>query len=774
MSASVISASATAMSEVQGQSGITLEMDLRLSADRLSYYDDGQGVHVEGIKIGSSESPGSAAFHRTRIDIGADAGLNLEYLVEDRRIEFADVRLAGAPGVSMGGLFFDHSLDGYFKLRSGGAVGGEGYTFDTAYTVTGGRLGYRTNGNAVFLDDVSMNFEALGVTLDVVGSTLQLAAPRVTGDWTVGAIRYSDDPAFHGRSHGADGSLLPSYGSLSATYDITTSTGITAGGRQGEGLRIDNETTIHGASLEYIDDGYALALRDITGHYRIQDLRLDVTNDWQNRPAVGLTLGKFEGDISVGSIEMGAGGNSVGAVNFRFIFEDHAFNGANYTNAFYLQGGGHQDAGPQGLRVAAEWSLKLADLSFTEDGNRVWVSGLQSWGRGDVTVNVTRNEVRNGTQFYDGLRVGFENLKAGYRINGMRVGSEDAPLQGGTELLLAMGVYPAYEFEMDGHITLGAGGASGDGLTVNSDIAIRNGRAAVMAAPYDDRSGEIPQKGLWLTDVTYDGHVRDMTIDMSEEGLVMETGEAWSTMDVGNVRVGTADDGESFGRLRLQSFEKGSTMVIAPGGAGNVCVGGTGATSTACSASGGMWEERGEQGITIGMKKILARAEGPDKRNAVLWETNRTPDGQGQGINGTGTGLLLNDIYTSDGEDLNGDGIVDNEFGVRANLAVDVYQTKVTKKQDGPDSLGVIGARGDEKIMDASAPHGYRYVSSTTAADRLNRPIGFAVKAEARFKELSINSVDLIHPVGGAQTVIYGATLQNFDIRSNLTATPIP
>ncbi|MCK0107636.1 hypothetical protein [Marinobacter sp. S0848L] len=133
----------------------------------------------------------------------AGAGLNLDYLVEDRRIEFADVRLAGAPGVSMGGLFLDHSVDGYFRLRSGGAVGGEGYTFDTAYTMTGGRLGYRTNGSAVFLDDVTMNFEALGVTLDMVGNTLQVAAPRVTGDWSAGAIRYSDDPAFHGRSHGS-------------------------------------------------------------------------------------------------------------------------------------------------------------------------------------------------------------------------------------------------------------------------------------------------------------------------------------------------------------------------------------------------------------------------------------------------------------------------------------------------------------------------------------------------------------------------------------------
>ena len=760
----------SAMSRIQGQSGITLEMSLNMSADSVSYYDDGQGVHLEGFRVGSSESPGQGAFHKTRIDIGADASLNLDYLVEDRRIEFSDIRLAGAPGLSMGGVFFDHTLEGTLSIRQGGGVGGNGYTFDTAYTMTGGRLGYRTNGNAVFLDDITMSVEALGVTLDLVGDTLELVSPRVKGNWSVGAIRFSDDPG----NYGAGGAALPSYGALQGTYELSAKTGITAGGRQGEGLRIDSETTIHSASFLYIDDGNALALRDITGEYRIHDLRLDVAEDWQGRPAVALTLEKLEGDVNIGAIELGGNGQSFGSVNLSFVLEDQVFNGRTYTNALYLQGGGHADAGPQGLRLATEWSLRLADLSYTEDGNRVVISGLQSWGQGDVTVNVTRDEVRNGTRFYDGLRVGFERLKAGYRINGLRVGSDDAPLQGGTELLLALGVYPAYEFEMDGHVTLGAGGASGDGLTINSDIYIRDGKAAVIAAPYDEGSGEIPQKGLWLTEMTYEGHVRDMTVDITGEGLVMETGEAWSAMDVGNVRVGTSADGSSFGRVRLQSYEKGSAMVISPGGAGDVCVGGAGGTSAACTASGGTWEARGEEGVTIAMKKVLASAEGPDKRNSILWETNRSVDGQGRAVNGTGTQLLIDNISTSDGGDFNGDGVDDNTYGIRTDLTVDIYQTRVTKKEDGPDSRGVIGSRGDEKIMDPNASQGYRYVATPAQADVANRPLGFAVQAETRFKELSINNIDLIHPNGGAQTAVFGAKMQNFDIRANLTATPIP
>ncbi|MGM0769292.1 MAG: DUF6160 family protein [Pseudomonadota bacterium] len=763
------------LADISGQSGITMEMDLQMTADRLSYFDDDQGIHLEGFRVGSATDPDGRASHLIRVDITDDAALNLDYLVEDRRIEFGDIRLAGAPGLSMGGLFFDHNMDGYLKIRSGGALGGSGYTFDSAYTMTGGRLGYRTNGNEVFLDDITLNVEALGVTLDVVDDTLQLEAPGIIGSYEVGAIRYSNNPLNHGVTRDVtSGAQLPSYGGLRGAFDLSASTSLRGGGRDGEGLRIDNETVINSAHFLYLDDGRALALRDITGYFRVNDLRVDVTDDWHGRAALGLTLGSLEGEVNIGAVEMGAGGRSMGEVNVSFLLEDQTFNGRAYTNAVYLQGGGHPDAGEQGLRLAAEWSLRLADLSYVEDGNRVIFSGLQSWGRGDVTVNVTRDEVRNGTRFYDGLRIGFEGVEAGYRINGLRVGSEDAPLQGGTELLLALGFYPAYEFTLDGHVTLGAGGASGDGLTINSDIRIRDGSAALIAAPYDEGAGEIPQQGLWLTELSFDAHLRDMTVDVTDDGLAMVSAESWSTMDVGNLRVGDKASGQSFGRFVVQKYETGSSMTIRPGGAGDVCAGGAGSTAAACSASGGIWERRGEEGITIELKQILARAVDETRKNSFAWETNRQPGSDGRPVSGTGTRLVMNDIYTSDGGDFDNDGVDDNTFGIRTDLSVDVYQTRVVKKNDGPDTLGVSGARGDEKIMDASAAAGYRYESSPSAADLENRPLGFAVRAQSRFKELSINNIDLIHPVGGAQTVVYGVKMQNFDIKANLTATPIP
>ncbi|MBK1888373.1 DUF6160 family protein [Marinobacter sp. DY40_1A1] len=762
------------LASVSGQSGITLEMDLGVTADKVTYYDDGKGIHLEGFRVGSASDPNGSAHHVVKVDIGADASLNLGYLVEDRRIEFGDIRLAGAPGLSMGGVFLDHSLEGYVNIKQGGATGGAGYTFDTAYTMTGGRLGYRTNGNEFFLDGITMDVEALGITLDVVGDTLKLGAPRIVGNWKVEAIRYSGNALNHGVSTDAgSGALLPSYGGISGEFDLSSNSDIRAGGREGEGLRFDSQTTIHSASFLYHDDANVLALRNITGYLNVQDLRLDVATDWNNRPALALTLGAMAGEFNVGTIEMGANNKSIGEVNANFLFQDHSYNGNSYTNAIYLQGGGHAEAGPQGMRLATEWSLANADISYTEDGNRVIFSGLQSWGRGDVVLNVTREEVRGGTQFFDGLRIGFENVTAGYRINGLKVGSDDAQLQGGTELLLALGFYPSYEFELDGHITLGAGGASGEGITVNSDIRIRNGKAAIIADAYDKGRGEISQKGLWISELEYDAHVRGMTIDATADGLEMVTAESWGTMDIGNLRVGDKSAGGSLGRFVVQSYELGSSMAILPGGAGDVCAGGAGTAQMVCEASGGIWETRGEEGVTVRLKQILARADG-NKKNAFSWEANRELDSNGNPVNGTGASVLLNDIYTSDGGDFDGDGVDDNTFGIRTDLAVDVYQTKVVKKQDGPDLLGVVGAKGDEKIMDASAAQGYRYVSNPTQGDLANRPLGFAVKAQSQFKELSINNIDLIHPTGGAQTAVYGVMMQNFDIRANLTATPIP
>ena len=446
----------SAMSQISGQSGITIEAGISASADRLSYFDDGQAIHLEDFRIGGINE-GDTSFNKTKIDIASDGALNLEFLSENRRIEIGDISLPGSEK-GMGGIFFDQGrMTSNVSMRSGGALGPSGYTYDASTSLSGGRLGYRTNGNEVFLNNMGAMVTSNNNTLDVNGDTLQLRSPEIDGFLVVGGMLYSDGPVADYDDVGS----LASYGSFYTDFTLSSETDIKAGGFSGEGLTIDNRTIIQDLNFTYADNGgYGFSLNDVTGFVDINDLKIDVANDPFGRQALALRFGSVEGELDIGNLGLGvAASRKVGAFNLSFLFDEREFNGRTYSNAVYLQGGGHVDAGSQGLRAAAEWSLSNADLAWTEDGNKVIFSGLQSWGQGDFTVNVTRAEQRNGTQFYDGIRIGFEGVSAGYRINGLRIGDKDAPLQGGTELLLALGFYPSYEFDLDGHMTIGAGGA---------------------------------------------------------------------------------------------------------------------------------------------------------------------------------------------------------------------------------------------------------------------------------------------------------------------------
>ncbi len=60
-----------------------------------------------------------------------------------------------------------------------------------------------------------------------------------------------------------------------------------------------------------------------------------------------------------------------------------------------------------------------------------------------------------------------------------------------------------------------------------------------------------------------------------------------------------------------------------------------------------------------------------------------------------------------------------------------------------------------------------------TAADIANRPLGIAVRTNTQFKELDFERVNVSHSVGGESTLLYGLKLQNFNITTDITATPM-
>ena len=694
------------MSSISGQAGVTMEMESQVSMDTFSYFTNGNGIHLDDVSVGSAGTAGEADFRTYTLDIMDNGALDIGFDIDDQRVSIGGVRLDDSGNKSMGSFWMDRNMDGNFQIVPGGALSEDGYTFNALFGMYNSRLGYKTNGYQVFLDDVSMMINSQGQTLDVQNGVIHYSMP-VVGNLDVGAIRYAaQDESFRG-----NGSALASYGSVEMDFDFQSDFEIQAGGRFGsEGLRVDSETQLNTASFLYSTNGYGVAFNDISGQSQVTDLRIDVAPDFTSeaRQGLGFTLTGAEsqasGNLSIGSIKLGAPESesepdpgSIGSVDMQWLYEDQDINGEAFSNQVFLMAGGHPDAGPEGMRLASEWSLADAQLNYTTNGNTVIFDGIQSWGRGDVTVNVTGSEtLGDNTQFYEGLRIGFDDVSGGYRMDGLRVDDETSDVQGGVELLSALGVYRNFEFgSLDGHYTLGPGGPSGEGITINSDIVIQDGRIGALT----EQSGQ----GIWADDLEFESHIRDMTVDVTAEGLSMIQGEAWSTMDIGNLRVGDADNGASFGRIVWQRYGTNNKMVISALGSGS-----------------------GEEGLHVALTHVFSEAT-TDRQNQFIWETGRNTDTNGNPINGSGLQLVMNNIHTDDVFEPG------NKYGVKTDLEIDV--------QEADDSTGELG---------------------------------FSVNTRTRFRELNIGSVDLVHPDGGAATALQGVSIQNMDMESNLTATPIP
>lgn len=408
-------------------------------------------------------------------------------------------------------------------------------------------------------------------------------------------------------------------------------------------------------------------------------------------------------------------------------------------------------------------------IAMQDDGNWVFFNGFNGWVEGDISYDMTRQtdttnlyanpyDSTTGTfsdsmgfeGVHDGLRIEMKDLKGSYSFAGVTVGTSasldpndtdsafNSPLMGGTELLLALEIFPAYDFTINGNVTVNAGGLIGEnGLTINSDIRVTDGNAAMSVDEYG--------KGVWLTGVTYDLHTRGGGIDVTEDGLTISKGLSWSTIKVEDIRFGDKNTGESLGTFTLERLENGTTIAVASGGAGQVCIGGTGATQGACEGDGGRFEDRGEEGLTIKVNFVFAEDDGSDPRFA----------GKGNSFSWTqpnGTTVALNNLSTSDGS------AGTNDYGLNVDLSVDVARTAVL------DDDGNLVKLVDGKYV-AFGP------GDTIAEDG---PLGFAVFGRVHFKQLNIDGLTLAAtPTSAPQTVINSIVIQNADIQANLTATPI-
>ncbi len=793
------------MEGVTGQSGLTVELHQQTAIGEIQYSDaeDTRGgiLDIKDIVI---EAPDYLPDYATNkqavtiheIDLDGTDGLVIKSTYEPTRLQLGSISVGDHRGSasdsyatrqSFGTFKFDYEGTSEIRLKAGGDVGG-GFTIDSQTDITNADIRWQTNGNTLLIDNLSYSSTVSGMTIDLMdfsGKTgLVYGMPSTSFAFTLGGLCFSES-----QDCLVDGS--DSLGQLAGAMAFKNSyVNIFGGGRNGTGITIDSYFEIDETSANYITytDDSALHIADMTGSVTTTGLTLDIeTGDAVIGDHIAIQTDSVVGNFKADTIEIGA--NSLGSIEVDYTMVDGVHDSVTYQNKLKLAPGiawAGQDftsdatlvsaafdddmaafysgvtSTSDGLSLYREWNI-VSDISYTDDGNTINASNFQSYGKGYTSIDV-RND---GSGSY--IALGLVDYQGGYSIDGFKVGKaiEDpktnASLQGGTELLMPLGIYPSYEFTINGGIKMRTGGATGSGLSFDGDLIITDATFAYSTniLNYDDGDDTNDRVvGVWADNVTYEYHFRDYTLDVERDGIKLVQGEKWSDMDIGNLRWGDKNTGDSLGRIRMQSYQTNSELVITAGGAGGAaCMGGTGAEIIACEASGGYWVDRGTEGITIAMKQNLQQRSG-EKANVFTWENNRSVDVDGNSVNDTGTSIVFDNIYTSDGYN-----DTDNTYGVQLELAIDVAPTKVLNKADPTQ----------EKIMTGASTSTYIATADLTDTDKENRPMGLAVAASLQFKELNIESVNMIHANQPTmpQTIIHGFKMQNFNIQSNLTATPI-
>lgn len=746
------------LADVSGRGGISLETSGGgWSAGSLDYTQDGQTLRLEGVsnrpqQVGSSSS--------TQIDV-VDDQLRIEHQGRAEQLSVERVGFVGSDR-SFGAFRAFYTLGASLRLSGGGASGVSGFRFDESrLSLDAVTFYYRDNGFDLIVRDASFDAYLHNAYLDIVSGGDGSAVRLDLGDSRflahiggIGLDLAQGDPAGVSVTPGVADTRYAeqarSFGQLDMDLRLGGSIRIAAGGASGEGLRLTPNITIANSLFQYKDDG-VLRAENFSGVLNSQNgITLDLGEDGSGR-YVQVAFQDLKFSASLGGLIIGNPSNQkIGSLAMELNFRDE---GA-WRNQLKLRPGAAVNAGQQGIGGDVSWNMVSSSVSLTDNGNSMWFSGLRTHGSGQFGIDLTRSclagaasgcyagslntQVDSGGYdgHFDGLRLSLQNVSGSYSFDGLRVGRADAPLQGGTELLVLLEVFPAYDFNLNGQLTLRPGGASGDGLRYNADFVVTNGNAAITV----DQAG----KGLWLAGTRYDMHFREGSLDVTQNGIQLNRGTYWSTLDVHDVRWGDRSSGDSLGRIVLRRYEQGSTLSLSSGGAGALCVGGSGSNATACSASGGRWEDRGNEGLTAGLKNVFVRdtsgnpansVSTSEKRNQLIVETDRVG-----GVNGTGAQLVVDNFYTSDANPSDANA---NTYGVRVGLNLDVAPTKVCDKS----------ASGCPQV----APD----------------PLGFAVNGQVQFKEINVDRIQNVHPTGGAVTSMYGLKLQNADIRANLTATPI-
>lgn len=785
------------LESVSGQTGLTVEMHKQIKVKDIRYSDkdgiSGEILDLKDIAIGHPDDINNKqAVSIHTIDIDGNDGLVIVSDYQATRLQIGSISVGNHRGSaadnfatrqSFGQLQYDWVGRNTLKVN-GKAFGDSGFVISSDTQITDSDFRWTTNGHTLQVNDMVYNSSITDMTIDVEDDTvkayLALRLPDMSYDYTVGSACFSNVDCVEGNS----------FGSFAQSRTFKDShIFIHGGGREGTGITMnmhfefDESVNASGdGNVSSYTDEATVKIAKQSGAVDIIGFTFDIgTAEAVLGDHIAMQWDSISGNFKSDLVEIA--GNKVGAFEMRFDFSDATHDSVDYKNQLKLAPGiafagnnfssdselvavgfdsvmtdfyAKVNSVSDGVSVYNQWNM-TADYFYTDDTHTIMADNYYAYGEGYTTL-----DIRTGADSVDNtndvnadfLAVGVRNYKVNYGLDGLRIGSENAQLQNGHELL---GFYSDARFTLNGGIEIRGGGANGSGINIDADMLITDGNFTLT------KSGNT---GIHLDAVTYEFHLRDMTLDVDNDGIKLVLGELWSEFAANDIRFGDRTSGRSLGGIAMQQYQKGSEIIINGGGAQLAqCMGASGVDEASCSANGGTWLDTGNEGLTIKNKRILLQENvAEDKANSITYETNRA-----SGVAGTGQAIKLNNIYTSDGYDDN-----TNTYGVQSTLSIDVARTRVTKKFDGSDSNGITGNAGDEVITTGTGAADYTYVTSPDVTERANRPEALIISNNVQIKELNIDSVQMLHnPSGQSANMLQGIKLQNVNLSSQLSVTPI-
>lgn len=787
----------SSLESVDAQSGVGINFDALIKIDSITYSDDngtsGGDLMLQDIRIGDQSDVSNVAAHTEhQIDIDGNDGLFIASRFVNTRVQVGGISVGNHIGNRSFGEFI-YDFEGTNQLNINGA-GANGYLYNNTLNITDAGFQWKTNGQTFRIDGMTYNSVLTDMTLeqkDIGGGdvVVQLDIVGFQYDSTIASMCFSNSACI------SSGAGSNSFGSFANNYSFANNQfQIQGGGREGPGLNVNMHIEFD-TSVNAVGDGNFVSYTDVdTVKLSKISGSLDVTNFTFDIGLAEVNLGdhiamqwdQITGDFSIGNASIA--GNSVGSFAVQFDYQDathdrlyqnklllapgvafaaqdftvatefvdHASFAADLTS-FYSKVGNTSE----GISAFTEWNM-TADFTYTEDTHSVMVDDYLTYGSGYVTLDLRADadsiDASNAAQGDSFLAIGVRDYKVNYSMAGLKVGDNTSQVQNGYEFL---GFSPEASFTMDAAVEIRGGGAVDSGLTLDGDVLLRDANFAVTKS---DSAGK--NIGIYLDNASYEFHFRDVTLDVDSGGIKLVIGELWSEALIGDVRFGESTTGESIGGLAIKQYQMGSELTINGGGsATQKCMSGTGVDSTSCEADGGYWLDTGTEGLTLASKQILLQKNG-NKENSISWETNRT-----SGQKDTGTAMILNNIFSSDGYD-----DTTNTYGVQSTTSADVARSRVIKKETGTDSNGVTGGiAGDEVITSGKGAAEYTYVTTPTDAQKANRPETLIISNNLQIKELNIDSIQMQHSnaVGTPSTMINSIKFQNLNLNSTLSVSPI-